>query len=740
MPQATAADTVRTNLEAGRVHAAVDAAWPRVLAAARAEPAHRDPDDAALLLPLLKGLATLRLGAAARRILDLTAQLLPGDIDPVGLAADLASIPTGRLSWDAFARTARENAAALERHRPEVLRAIGDPAEQVADLELHRDVTGGMHLLDLSDEPAWLGGLVDHRAEATFETPRENGRPIPIQILGLTTGRLLDRTWETSVPPTGDMPRPIHLLETEPRLAAAWLHLGDHRELLADPRVVMMIGPDAVEAWGREMRRRPGVATPERAIHARTGITFTEPAAIMRQEIRDFRGAEIERGIADLTELWRAVDDVAAAARLAPGTTIAGFTSRFTTVLRFAMRDVAHAFEAMGYRFVLVEEDGPGEHLAAERILRTLVDERVDLVITFNRLRPDGLPMFGQVPVLTFVLDPVDEVLSHEGAARAGQRDVLAGFYRDRAVNELGYRDSHYRALPFFPVSTRTFHDAALSPTERERFSGDVVFIGNARGDADAWHQFCLGRFPGSFEPLFDAARAELDRRVAAGTFIDQPEARRIVDAAAGHAGLEVPDRIAGHVASMYVHRMFDIRWRLDALTWVAAWADESGRRLNLFGDGWDRLPAFSRFARGPVDHDTEARLAYRGSPIALQLIPSGLVHQRTFEAIACGTLVVARETPQDFDWGTREAFRAAHGDGAEFGGFLCARGFRDLDRIVFDGPEDTARVLDTWTHDVEARAARVERERAIVARSITWSAVLPNLLEDARRAIAGTD
>jgi hypothetical protein len=727
---------LKTRLEAGEVHRFVHELWPWVTS--RGTPASGEDvaDPAMVTGALLQGLAALQLGGAARRLLE--AHPPPG-VDVAALDAQFARLPDGRLPWDRFERTLTENLAALADHHPAVAAALGSPAavrERLAALEAHRDAAGLMHVLRPVPASAgqWVGGLCDRRAERGFTVPASGGVPVRVMILGVGTGRLVDRATSTSTTPAGAPPVHVHVIEPDLDALAAWLALADRRASLADPRLLLTAGPDALAAWTRLLTDRPGLPLPDRILVAAPDLDV-EPVARARAAVVSERGASIRVALAALAERWRGVSNSEAAARLTPGATVVGFTSRYTTVLRYAMRDVADAFTALGYRFLIVEESAPGEHLAVGDIPAIIDREDAALVVTFNRHRPDSVPVFGDVPMLSLVLDPVDEILSREGGARVGPRDVLAGFYAGQATQDFGYPASRYLPLHLFPISPRTFHDAPLTPAEAERYACDLVYVGHARGTADAWHTHCLGSFPAEVHPVLDAARAQLARRPA-HRFLGHAEARELVHEACRATGLDVHERVRSNIASMHVHRLHDIAWRRTALQWAARWATRTGRRLHLHGDGWADDPQFRAFARGPVTHDHEARLAYGGARLALQLLPSGLGHQRTFEALCSGSLVIARESGNDFMLMDRHAFRRAHGDGRTASGVLHDAGFRNLDELVFADEAEFTACVERWLADDAEREARRELMAGIVGRQFTWTAILPRLLDGTRAAI----
>jgi hypothetical protein len=257
-----------------------------------------------------------------------------------------------------------------------------------------------------------------------------------------------------------------------------------------------------------------------------------------------------------------------------------------------------------------------------------------------------------------------------------------------------------------------------------------VAYIGHYRGTPAEHAQEIRRASPEALHPLID----EIERRVAAvseaGAHVNLRDTLPIVDEAMAAAGRQVDGRARTTLASFLAYRLFDIRFRLETLEWVADWADRGGRRFRVYGSGWERHPRLCRFAAGPVEHGEEARRAYRGAAVTIQTIPSGLPHQRTFEALLSGSLVLARWCPDDFDGLRPAAFRALRGDGAGTNLLLYRHGFRGLDRVVFDGPGALEERLEQALGDAAWRSDLLAGMRSVVASHFTYGAVVPEVIE----------
>ena len=194
---------------------------------------------------------------------------------------------------------------------------------------------------------------------------------------------------------------------------------------------------------------------------------------------------------------------------------------------------------------------------------------------------------------------------------------------------------------------------------------------------------------------------------------------------------------LATHLANFFAYRLFDIHFRLETLRWVAEWARRNGRRFLIYGRGWEAHPELGSFARGPIEHGADSRLAYRGAAVTIQTTPGGLSHQRTFEALLSGSLVLGRYCPAYFEGLTMEEFRLRHGAGTREQRTLYAYGFTGLDRVCFEGPDQLHALLERHLTAPESRQA-LQREMAeLVKRNFTYETVVPQVMERLRASLS---
>ena len=81
---------------------------------------------------------------------------------------------------------------------------------------------------------------------------------------------------------------------------------------------------------------------------------------------------------------------------------------------------------------------------------------------------------------------------------------------------------------------------------------------------------------------------------------------------------------------------------------WAAAAALEAGSTLALYGNGWDRHPDFTAFARGPVAYGADLVTLTRRTKVNLQVVPYPCLHQRLLDGLVAGGFFLARRHLSD--------------------------------------------------------------------------------------------
>lgn len=671
--------------------------------------------DPQIALFLVEALAQLHLGDAATAVLDRLDLTIAG-VDIAALRREIARLPKGRVPADA--RMLEANLSRLSGYpglNPSSIRTAFD------DVECHRCACGAVHVA--SGKGAWLGPLstggLDPAAASALARSNQAAA-----IVGCIPALVIDEAFRQTIAPAGTRQRPLYVIEPDERRFAAWLSLADRRAIIDAAHVYLFVGPDAWTSLRRLAEARDDLQLPSIALGAEGALAPVKQIVSDVERERERTGRKLARSLR-LQHAPRSSSDWAR--RLEPGAVVVGLTSRHTTMLQYSMRDIRRAFTSHGYDFRIVKERS--SHAIHNELTnrRAILEHDPALVLLLNHLRPGD--SVGDVPTLTWVQDPTPDILSSRAADKLGQRDFLAGFYAQECIDRYGYPADRYFPLGFFPVCGHMFHPAALAPGEDDRFTCDAAYIGHLHDTPETYVAGWKATRPTEQHVAIDRLCAAIDDARADRRHLLRADVQQLLDEHCPEIAGDVTMAIAGH-------RYFDLHHRLETLRWAALWAKKSGRSLRLYGRGWEKHPDFAAHAAGEVAHGEEARRAYRGATLSVQTVPSGLIHQRTFEALASGSFVLGRYAPVNFVGLSPGDFRSQYGDGSTCDRAMYPRGLRGLDRIVFDSAETFAERADHYLAAPDERMSVQDELATVVRNRFTYDAVVPDILRFVRRGL----
>ena len=693
----------------------------------------RVESDPAVVLLALEALVKLGLGGPARELLQVRTDLEP-EVDVDGLRKSLTSVPIGRVPWERFCGQFEANRKALAEHHPELAERVSALHESRRRVDLFQTLDGQYHVSTRAtgELRSWLPGLLDHAAIAGLELPLSAGGPAAV-VVGIALSQLIDRAYGATQPDEGAEGVPLFVVDTDVGRLAAWLHVADRTAVLGDERLYFFVGPDALETYERFLQDNEDIAVPEVHLCASWAPQLGEQVQQIGQRVTTRRN-EAFRELTNLHERrGRERDAEYWSRRLEPGARILGFTSRFTTMLQYSMRDIGHALAELGYEFDLMIEKADHRTHTTLTTSRAIYDADPALVIMINHFRSERALSLGSVPVLTWVQDPTDIVLSKKTGASLGPLDFVCGYYFDRCTTEFGYPKSRYFPAPL-PVSTRTFHDGPVDPAEKSRYAADMMYVGHLHDTFDEHRANWRSSTPKRLHPMLDRIDDELEAMSRRDQHLERHRCRPYIARLAKEMELPLTNDDLEKIANFYMYRLFDIRFRRETLLWIAQWAAETGRVFKLYGRGWSRDPVLCAYAAGPIEHGEPLRRAYRGSKLSVQTIPGGYRHQRTFEALASGRLVLGRFIPPDFSHRSLEEYRQRRPP-AEAAS-AAVRTFPSLDRVVFRSAAEFAELAETFLNNDSLRRQQQQEFAAIVRRDLTYPRVLKDLLNRIRDAL----
>ncbi len=618
------------------------------------------PADAELMLLAAANLARLGLATPARQLLAGLPDTLRDDPGVATVRRAIETLPEDRQPASALLQACRSNLDALGPRAPDLAAHLDRWSMSLPDWEWLRAGDGNIVRRPTGSlDPREWRGLADHRSAADRLVQQHiAGREPPgaLYIEGL------DPPWvalaiarATPAAKDGYAPQ-IVLVQADAQELLDGLAHTDLRAHLADPRLTLLVGPDAPERVGALLAERMERRTSGPYIPLHTLRTRAEPPLERVLQGADrAQVAEHERLAAQAARLyagrdrawWRSRFDEALAPGSAKPLRVLVPTCRYSTYIQHASRDLVEALRARGCDARLLIEPDDHARFSSLAYLRPIVAHEPDLVILINYTRANlGSWLPRHLPFVCWIQDAMPHQFDARIGAAQGDLDFLVGHLHRELFDRFGFPRARALSMPVV-ASARKFHDGPVSPAARERFECEIALVSHHSETPEAMHAR-LVREAGT-EGLARAALERLwprVREIAADAMGRSPPWRleqATREALREAAGREPTPEAVTLLAKQHALPVADRLMRHEALAWAAAICDRRGWRLRLYGRGWDAHPRFSPFARGTLAHGEELRSAYRCAAVNLHVSLTTLVHQRVMECALSGGLPLCR-------------------------------------------------------------------------------------------------
>ncbi len=720
------------------------------------------------------------------------------------LAAPPAAVPcpqaphAGRRSWRALQARFEANLAAL--HARDAAAAIRDAwLSAGARFELYQDANGAAQVLHRLPDGSWRWwpALANHAADAqqhALPPDHKDMMPGPYLLDGIELGWYFARLWRATRRTYLSYCTALFVLEPEPASLAIPMHLHDWRELLADESVMWFVGADGPERLAARLAADPDLATPRFEIRAARQRSAA-PRGFAAAQAEDARRAvEVREGFADLQRRYASRDARYWAARYAaaidgsgPPLRILASTSRHTTFLQYAMRDFQRAVEQLGHSMEVLIETDDFRRISPQTLHAAIRRLDPDLFFSIDHLRASfasRLP--DRLPLVTWDQDNLPNLINDQTVRRMGPFDVVVGLPKLELIARNNLDRARFLARPMC-TSPEQFDAEALSPDEWRPFECDVSFVSHASQTPQAFLAEELQAFDDERpRALLTALYPLAVERVRRDGPVDGAALHALLAAGERAGGVLVPDpALRDKLMNWHLWRLCDRVFRHDALEWAAEWARQRGRRLRIFGNGWERHPTLAPFAAGPVQNGRQLLCVYRASTINLQLMPAGFVHQRALDGLCAGAFFLTRAARGDAcNPAARQLYRDLIARGVPSAADLAAADEPDLSRrfaevaraaviapeqpeltfeylrlnaewtyaadafpdfqdVTFCDAESFGRAADRFLADVAARRQVVERWRNVVLERFSYRAAARDFLRflaDYQQTLASRD
>lgn len=449
---------------------------------------------------------------------------------------------------------------------------------------------------------------------------------------------------------------PIDLIETDQQVLSRWRDGLDDRSVLHGPRIAVHDGPRALARFAASLREDTARMLPTQiAVIARDGATLptSEDARRVIREVAETRMRERRKHVAMQQARFETLTRQSWAERfqkagvIEPALRVVGFTTRHSTVMQHAMRDLGGAFRRQGCEFELIMEPHP--FTSTIEVARLLAERECDLVVVINHLRRelDG-DVHPQLPYVCWIQDHMPALWQPQAGRSVGELDLVLGQSRSLMTGQYDYPPDRFLETSNL-TDPATYSDEPLDEAELDSHRCDLSYVSHG----SATPEDLLGEIVRDERAdvvrcltlLLERMRVALDQRPFVRS-LDLATMLLESEEDAGVTGLSPEVRLG--VLFQKALALYDRLLRHQTLQWAAEWARSHGRTLRIHGRGWERHPTLGPFAAGEIENGRPLRALYQASRINLQVNGYGSMHQRLLDGLASGGFILVRFHPAD--------------------------------------------------------------------------------------------
>lgn len=438
---------------------------------------------------------------------------------------------------------------------------------------------------------------------------------------------------------------------------------GDFAALVSDPRVEHFVATSADQSpaarLGPRLQQRLDVAMPVTVVTSPHTPTLANPlpavqaARTAQTELRQRLARELGEQHAAMTPgTWRErlFDESGEPAR--PGASVLIPTSRYTTYLQHASKGLADALTRIGLRPHLHIE--PDAHSVFDPVARLVAirDAKPDLVIRLNSPRMHGTDAASEaatrIPTATWVQDAMPHLFDASMGASMGPLEVLVGCRVPELVRVFKYPRERSEAMPVVADESRFAAAAITCSPSRDDLDCEIAYASHHAATTMELHEKIAADSPANVRPILERVYPH------ALIYAADPFARPLKQYLRGAArdalreclGVEPDAAMIAKITNSYAMAIADRALRHRVLEFAANLAHRRGWRLRIYGNGWDKHPTLSAFARPALAHDTDLAHSYARAKVHLHISHHGPLHQRVFECALSGGLPAVLVTP----------------------------------------------------------------------------------------------
>ncbi|MCL2646800.1 MAG: hypothetical protein FWD61_07310 [Phycisphaerales bacterium] len=572
-------------------------------------------------------------------------------------------ITTHLIPWPSRRRRFAANVQALAQRDPIGAELVQTAATNLDHFELHSGTDGNYFIRDkrTTGPAAWLGGMMNHKATENIWQFDRAKTPTPPHILfdGLGYGWLFLKVLATTERSFLNYSCALYVLEGDPTALAMLFYMHDLQNTISHPRTrwfVRSSGSEALQAFREAMQTRRDWTIPEQLVRcplrslplSHEQLPIEQAIQYLLAERARQRGVWISQAAAyyadkDATYWSRRFHDAAeSGAKLR----VLGITSRYTTVLRYSMEEMKSAVDAAGCDMRIAIE--PDDHSSENPFMEQIEDFKPDLILIISRMRYENPWLPRNVPFVCWDQDNLPCMRTPQATASLDALTFVAG--HGAVYGALQLQWPLRNCIFCHPTGmTHRYRTMRASAEDLATFAGDISYLSHASGTPETLRDNMAEQWlhdKGAIH-VFRTACDEVIAGARDGTKYDPATFLDVIHRVATATGKQLSDPLQNQIL-VNLTLLTDRVFRHETLKWAARWCESRGKRLRLWGNGWEQHESLSKYAAGAAMPGGQAQQVFMATKLNLQIIETGILHSRLLDGWAAGGFFLIRQNNRE--------------------------------------------------------------------------------------------
>ncbi|MBL4698500.1 MAG: hypothetical protein JKX70_06685 [Phycisphaerales bacterium] len=321
-------------------------------------------------------------------------------------------------------------------------------------------------------------------------------------------------------------------------------------------------------------------------------------------------------------------------------------TTRHSSFMGHSATDLVESFNAIGHDARTLMEPSSHTGMTAIHTLGTIDAFDPDLIVVINYPRAMHSELFPEGWAhVCWVQDAMGH-LYQPTQSKPGILDFVAGHIYAGAQMIQNFDAEAMLEFPV-PVSETKFHDGQVSDAESEKYACDIAYVSHQSQTVELFHREFVSQIAGGAQQeAFARCRQMVED--AMDRWCDEPGYQPLIrarDALVTNLGREGDASLGEMLNAQYIKPLAERIIRHQTLEWASEIAQEHDLDFRIYGKGWEKHPTLSEYAKGEIPHDDQLRACYQAAKVHLHASVNGCGHQRVFECMLSGGLVLCRRS-----------------------------------------------------------------------------------------------